>query len=264
MNNPGTPPDSTDLRPARIDFSLPTPFQASPGRFCWRAPLPRTSEIRLSENRRVDPPLPSALRRRRLLWPLLTSRSVSPRRPFSHKTRSPRVRTHSFTARPPDLRRLTFDHKSFAEFGPLALIGTALYPVLVHRPAASLHASSPRSVALPQLRFTSLAVVSLREDFYLLECARAGRTKQKRGPKAPFLLTHLHSAHLPVRSYVIPYLYFHQPRSGRCDHERIGTRVISTRRFWARPDSVSLLATGRDSPAPTRMKRSRTRPFDIR
>ena len=126
--------------------------------------------------------MPSALRRRQLLWPLLTSRSVPPRRPFSHKARSPRVRTHSFTARPPDLRRLTFDHKSFAEFGPLALIGTALYPVLVHRPAASLHASSPRSVALPQLRFTSLAVVSLREDFHLLECARAGRTK-KRGRK---------------------------------------------------------------------------------
>jgi hypothetical protein len=47
----------------------------------------------------------------------------------------------------------------------------------------TLHASSPRSVTLPQLRFTSFAVASSREDFHLQECARAGRTK-KAGPKA--------------------------------------------------------------------------------
>ncbi len=35
----------------------------------------------------------------------------------------------------------------------------------------------------------------------------------------------------------------------------IGTRVISTRRFCARPDSVSLLATGRVSPAPDTIMR---------
>jgi len=72
------------------------------------------------------------------------------------------------------------DHKSFAVSCPLALIGTASYPVLVHRLAVSLHASSPRSVALPQLRFASLAVVSSREDLHLQECARAGRTKKRR------------------------------------------------------------------------------------
>src|SRR5690606_26362103 len=59
----------------------------------------------------------------------------------------------------------------------LALISTASYPVLVHRLAVSLDASSPRPVALPQLRFASLAVVSSREDLHLQECARAGRTK---------------------------------------------------------------------------------------
>ncbi len=42
-----------------------------------------------------------------------------------------------------------------------ALVGTALYPVLVHRPADSIHASSPQSVTLMQLRFTSLTVTSL-------------------------------------------------------------------------------------------------------
>ena len=42
----------------------------------------------------------------RLLRPLLTSRSGSHRRPFRHEARSPQVRTHSFPAQPPDLRRL--------------------------------------------------------------------------------------------------------------------------------------------------------------
>jgi hypothetical protein len=56
-------------------------------------------------------------------------------------------------------------------------IGTAFYPILVHRPAISLHASSPHSVALMQLRFASLAVTSSRRDFHPLECAHAGRTK---------------------------------------------------------------------------------------
>jgi len=37
--------------------------------------------------------------------------------------------------------------------GPLALLGSAFYPVLVHRLAASLHASFPQSVTLTQLRF---------------------------------------------------------------------------------------------------------------
>ena len=41
----------------------------------------------------------------RLLRPLLTSRSGLHRRPFRHEARSPQVRTHSFPAQPPDLRR---------------------------------------------------------------------------------------------------------------------------------------------------------------
>jgi len=50
------------------------------------------------------------------------------------------------------------------------------HPIIVHRFAVSLHASFPRSVALTQLRFTSFAVVGLREDFQLQDCAHAGRT----------------------------------------------------------------------------------------
>src|SRR5690606_33841777 len=50
---------------------------------------------------------------------------------------------------------------------------------------------------------------------------------------------------------------------GRADGPRqpdSGTSVISTRRFWARPDSVSLLAIGRVSPAPIVIMRSRMTP----
>ncbi|MEN9760848.1 MAG: hypothetical protein RI906_674 [Pseudomonadota bacterium] len=61
---------------------------------------------------------------------------------------------------------------------PFALLVNALYPVLVHRLAVSLHASFPHSVALMQLRFASFAVINLREDFHLQECAHAGRTKK--------------------------------------------------------------------------------------
>ncbi|WP_222840249.1 hypothetical protein, partial [Pseudomonas arsenicoxydans] len=105
-----------------------------------------------------------------------------PFRPFRHEARSPQVRTQSFPAQPPDLRSLIFDHKSFAIYGPLALIGFALYPVLVHRLTVSIHASSPHSVALMQLRFTSFAVVSLRRDFHPQDYAHAGRTIKKPQP----------------------------------------------------------------------------------
>ena len=54
-------------------------------------------------------------------------------RAFTHKARSPQVRTRSFTAQPPHLRRLACGHKSFAVDSLLALAGNASYPVLVHR-----------------------------------------------------------------------------------------------------------------------------------
>src|SRR5512145_3209952 len=55
------------------------------------------------------------------------------RLPFRNKARSPQVRTHTFSAQPPHLRRLAFGHKSFVVSGPLALLGNAFYAVLVHR-----------------------------------------------------------------------------------------------------------------------------------
>ena len=74
---------------------------------------------------------------------------------------------------------LPFGHKSFAVTCPLALVGSAFYPVLVHRPAALLHASSPHSVTLMQLRFASPAVTCLRRELHPQECAHAGRTRRK-------------------------------------------------------------------------------------
>jgi len=115
---------------------------------------------------------------RQLLWPLLTSRSVSPRRPFRHKARSPRVRTHSFTAQPPGLRRFALATRASRLLARSPCSAAPSIRFLFIGSRFMLHASSPRSVTLPQLRFTSFTVASLREDFHLQECAHAGRTKK--------------------------------------------------------------------------------------
>ena len=44
----------------------------------------------------------------------------------------------------------------------------------------TLHASSPRSVALTQLRFTLLTVTRSQWDLHPQVCAHAGRTEKKR------------------------------------------------------------------------------------
>jgi hypothetical protein len=58
---------------------------------------------------------------------------------------------------------------------PLALLGSAFYPVPVRRPVASLPASFTPASRSDALRFTSLAVTSSREDFHLQVNAHAGR-----------------------------------------------------------------------------------------
>src|SRR5512140_161496 len=80
------------------------------------------------------------------------------------------------------------DHESFAVYGPLALLGNAFYPILVHRLAASLHASFPHSVALLPSRFTSFAVLHLRRHLHPQECARAGRTINTNNPRLAWVL----------------------------------------------------------------------------
>lgn len=68
--------------------------------------------------------------------------------------------------------------KSFVVSCPLAVIASAFYPVLVHQPAASLHASSPRSVTVMQSHYASLRLlwINLLWNFHPQECAYAGRT----------------------------------------------------------------------------------------
>ena len=58
---------------------------------------------------------------------------------------------------------------------PVNNVGVQIGPAT----AVSIDASSPRSVALAQLRLTSLAATSLRWDLHPQECAHAGRTCKK-------------------------------------------------------------------------------------
>ena len=93
-------------RSAQIDFSLPYLLGLHPRRA--RRASSRTSETFQSRAPRASSPVPSALRP----IPAATMASADfslrtrHRRPFSHKARSPQVRTHSFAAQPPDLRHL--------------------------------------------------------------------------------------------------------------------------------------------------------------
>ncbi len=145
----------------RLTSALMGPLTASPRPISIR---PALTEIKLTgshTNMAYHAFSGSALRQKRLLRPLLTSRSGWRLRPFRHNARYLQARNtilHRTTAR---FTLLSFDHKSFAVTCPLALVRLALNPVPVHQLTASIHAGSPHSVALMQLRFTSFAVASL-------------------------------------------------------------------------------------------------------
>jgi len=96
----------------------------------------------------------------------MTSRSGFAPSPFQARDKIPlgkNIILHCTTA---GFGPLRLDYRSFAISSSLSLLGSAFYPILVHRLAVSLHASSPRSVALPQLHFTSFAVFSSRQDLH--------------------------------------------------------------------------------------------------
>ena len=63
------------------------------------------------------------------------------------------------------------DHNGFAIISLLALLHPASYALRVPRLPDSLHTSFPHSVALMQLCFTSLTVVSSQEDIHLQDGA---------------------------------------------------------------------------------------------
>ena len=86
-------------------------------------------------------------------------------------------------------------------------IAGASYPLLVHRLAVSLHASSPHPVSLMQLRFASFAVINLRWDLHPLGRAHAGRTVKKAADIAAARNTHVaQGAPTFVPSYTSAFL----------------------------------------------------------
>ncbi|WP_232451377.1 hypothetical protein, partial [Burkholderia ubonensis] len=71
----------------------------------------------------------------------------------------------------------------------------------------TLHASSPHSVALVQLRFTSFAVTSSWRDLHPQECAHAGRTTKKtRIAAGLFPLLERASPRVPDTSTEVDYM----------------------------------------------------------
>jgi len=60
--------------------------------------------------------------------------------------RSPQVRTHAFTAQPPDLRHLASITRASRFHTRSPCSGNAFYPVFVHRLAVSLHTLFGRSL----------------------------------------------------------------------------------------------------------------------
>lgn len=123
-----------------------------------------------------------------LLRPLLTSRSATRRRPFSHKARSPQVRTHTFTAQSPDLRHFALITRASRSLARSPCSAAPFIRFLFIDSRFMLHASSPHSVTLMQLRFTSFAVINSRRDFHPQACAHAGRTSDKGRENPAFIV----------------------------------------------------------------------------
>ena len=98
------------------------------------------------------------------------------RRPFRHKARSPQVRTHTFIAQPPHLRRLALVTRAswYPAHSPCLAAPSMQFLFIGSR--FTLHASFPHSVTLMQLRFTLLTVTSSQRDLHPQVCAHAGRT----------------------------------------------------------------------------------------
>lgn len=109
-----------------------------------------------------------------------SSRGPCRRRPFRRKARSPQVRASLFDARLSDLRRRALATRASRSFARSPCSSAPRIRFLFISPSSSLRASSPRSVALPQLRFASFTLASSREDFHLRMDAHAGRTNETR------------------------------------------------------------------------------------
>ena len=91
--------------------------------------------------------------------------------------RSPEVRSTAFAARPSDLPPRPLMVMDFAISSSLVRPGRPLYPLLVHRAAALLHASFRPRLATTPLRFTNPSPPSgWIEDFHLQAVDHARHT----------------------------------------------------------------------------------------
>ncbi len=79
-------------------------------------------------------------------------------------------------AQQPDLHRLNLGRESFAVAGPLALLGSASYPVRVPRLAGSLAAAFSGPLTVAALRFTWVATTNSPGDFHPQVTIHAGHT----------------------------------------------------------------------------------------
>jgi hypothetical protein len=107
----------------------------------------------------------------------------------------------TFSAQPPDLHRLSLDRESFAAFCPLALLGSASYPIPVRQLADSLAAAFSRPLALAALRFTWVATINFPKDFHLRAIGHAGHTKERGAGSQP--APHPFRQMSPRRTYII-------------------------------------------------------------
>ena len=108
-----------------------------------------------------------------------------PRRPFRRKARSPQVRHVAFSAQPPDLHRLSLGRQSFAALGPLALLGSASYPIPVRRLADSLAPSFSPPLTVGTLGFTWIVTTYSPEDSHLQVTCHAGHTEKRVARESP-------------------------------------------------------------------------------
>ena len=129
----------------------------------------------------------------------------------------------------------------------LAPVPSASYPILVHRPAGSFHASFRRSVALPPLRFPLVVMTYFQEDFHLLISAHARRTAP-RGGHAPAPLHDYVWRLRHSRSYASNRTRVFTPPRVRL--RSLGGRVgVSARLHVSRPAATRPSAIGHRPPA---------------
>jgi hypothetical protein len=161
-----TPTLQRQLPQGHLVRGLPTVH----GRFALLSvrPFPVPGHVRLG-------PALGCVRRLRLrarLGPTLRSRL--------RLRRYSQVRLVTFSTQPPDLHRLGLGRESFAVMGPLALTGSAFYPIPVRRLADSLPASFSAPLAVGALRFASIATTNSPGDSHPRATSHAGHTHGRR------------------------------------------------------------------------------------